>query len=167
MLLKTIQVVIQCFFYVNTLKIIKWGYITLLFLQEIIFIKHNLTTAVMMSAERERSAQTPELSCVSVFRLAQSYIRIYSPSSSATRTKSITDRTSSISRMDCLLNATHNNHSVNLGSTVLCASKSLNTSAVIPWLYSRMRIFFYMSNPYEESFEFEDQVADYHTEVSC
>lgn len=158
----------SAFFYVNALKIIKWWYIALLLLQEIIFIKHNLTTTVnMMSAERERSAQTSELSCVSVFRLAQSYIRIYSPSSSATRTKSITDRTSSISRMDCLLNATHNNHSVNLGSTVLCASKSLNTSAVLPWLYSRMRIFFYMSNPYEESFEFEDQVADYHTEVSC
>ena len=29
-----------------------------------------------------------------------------------------------------------------------------------------MRIFLYVSNPYEESFEFEDQVADYHTEVS-
>ena len=69
--------------------------------------------------------------------------------------------------MDCLLNATLiNNRSADLGNTVLCATKSLNTTAVLPWLISRIRIFFYLSNPYEESFEFQEQVADYHTEVS-
>ena len=36
----------------------------------------------------------------------------------------------------------------------------------IKWLISRLRIFLYLSDPYEESFEFVHQVADYHTEVS-
>lgn len=44
--------------------------------------------------------------------------------------------------------------------------KPLNTSGFLPWLISRSRIFLYLSDPYEESFEFEHQVADYHTEVT-
>lgn len=47
-------------------------------------------------------------------------------------------------------------------------NESFNNSIipVLPWLISRSRIFLYLSNPYEESFEFQEQVADYHTEVS-
>ena len=33
------------------------------------------------------------------------------------------------------------------------------------WALSRLRIFLYLSNPYEESFQYEHQVTDYHTEV--
>ena len=43
--------------------------------------------------------------------------------------------------------------------------KPINTSAISSWLFSRLRIFLYLSDPYEESFEFVHQVADYHTEV--
>jgi hypothetical protein len=42
----------------------------------------------------------------------------------------------------------------------------VNTSDIFPWFISRLRIFLYLSNPYEESYHFEDQVPDYHTEVS-
>ena len=38
-------------------------------------------------------------------------------------------------------------------------------STIFPWFISRLRVFLYFSNPYEESFEFLEQVTDYHTEV--
>ena len=34
------------------------------------------------------------------------------------------------------------------------------------WMINRLRIFLYISNPYEEMFESEAEVADYHEEVS-
>lgn len=49
----------------------------------------------------------------------------------------------------------------------LLVAKQWNVPAFLSWLFSRLRLFLYLSNPYEESFEFEYQVADYHTEVSC
>ena len=42
----------------------------------------------------------------------------------------------------------------------ISANKSL-----FKWIISRVRFFIYASNPYEEMFEFEDQIPDYHTEV--
>ena len=41
-----------------------------------------------------------------------------------------------------------------------------NASNLAPWLVSRMRIFFYLSDPREETFQHVDQVPDYHAEVS-
>ena len=37
---------------------------------------------------------------------------------------------------------------------------------VTQWTVSRLRTFFYLSNPVDEAFQFADQVTDYHTEVS-
>lgn len=66
--------------------------------------------------------------------------------------------------MDTVVNDTFGNVTVNWN--MASDRKPLNTSAFLPWLVSRSRIFLYLSNPYEESFEFEHQVADYHTEVT-
>ena len=48
----------------------------------------------------------------------------------------------------------------------LFVAKQFNGPAFLSWLFSRLRVLLYLSNPYEESFEFEDQVSDYQTEVS-
>ena len=42
---------------------------------------------------------------------------------------------------------------------------SFDGFSITKWFFSRLRVFFYLSDPYEESFEFVHQVADYHTEV--
>lgn len=67
--------------------------------------------------------------------------------------------------MDLLINTTAQNLTNNV-ETLILSPRQLSLSTVISWLFSRLRIFLYLSNPYEESFEFEHQVADYHTEVS-
>lgn len=66
--------------------------------------------------------------------------------------------------MDLFVNTTVQNLTNHAG--VILSTKNLSVSTVLSWLFSRLRIFLYLSNPYEESFEFEHQVADYHTEVS-
>lgn len=43
---------------------------------------------------------------------------------------------------------------------------TIQVAGILPWLSSRLRVFLYLSSPYEESFEFDHQVPDYHTEVS-
>ena len=52
------------------------------------------------------------------------------------------------------------------GGFTLPNERQFSISEIFLWLFSRLRIFLYLSSPYEESFEFEHQVADYHTEVS-
>ena len=52
-----------------------------------------------------------------------------------------------------------------LNLTSLSTADYFNSSAVLRWLISRLRIFLYLSNPYEESFQHENEIADYHTEV--
>jgi hypothetical protein len=42
---------------------------------------------------------------------------------------------------------------------------SVNYTNALPWLISRFKPFFYLSDPREESFETVDQVPDYQTEV--
>lgn len=42
-----------------------------------------------------------------------------------------------------------------------------NNGTFAKWIINRLRIFLYLSDPYEEMFETEDLVPDYHAEVSC
>ncbi len=67
--------------------------------------------------------------------------------------------------MNCFVNNTMENITIHNDCVLLNAQK-FNISAIFLWLFSRLRIFLYLSSPYEESFEFEHQVADYHTEVN-
>jgi len=62
--------------------------------------------------------------------------------------------------MDCLadrLNAT-------CGADV-SQSSGLDSLQILQWSFTRIRTFFYLSNPHEESFEFVDQVPDYNKEM--
>ena len=71
--------------------------------------------------------------------------------------------------LNCHLNDSFDNISLRASSTLFNTADgtgSLNLSTVFPWLTSRLRIFLYLSNPYEESFQFPEQVVDYHTEVT-
>ena len=63
--------------------------------------------------------------------------------------------------MDCLadrLNAT-------CGADV-SQSSGPDSLQMLQWSFTRIRTFFYLSNPHEESFEFVDQVPDYNKEVT-
>lgn len=69
--------------------------------------------------------------------------------------------------MDLYPNATVQSLAIHpADENVLLSGKQLSASKVLSWLFSRLRVFLYLSDPYEESFEYEHEVADYHTEVS-
>ena len=71
--------------------------------------------------------------------------------------------------MDCLVNSTtttSTNWTEGGGAASAAALDfSFNATDVLPWLVSRLRIFLYLSDPREESFQHVHEVADYHTEV--
>merc|ERR1712137_287561 len=62
--------------------------------------------------------------------------------------------------MDCLASGLNET----CGSDIL-ASQSFDPVLTLKWSFSRIRTFFYMSNPYEEMFEFEHQVPEYNKEM--
>ena len=61
--------------------------------------------------------------------------------------------------MDGLVNRTSN-------GTLDALEDSLDVLSVFKWIFSRLRLFLYLSNPSDEAFEHQHQVADYHSEVS-
>merc|ERR1712071_433832 len=62
------------------------------------------------------------------------------------------------SRMDGLVNRTSN-------GTLDALEDSLDVLSVFKWIFSRLRLFLYLSNPSDEAFEHQHQVADYHSET--
>ena len=62
--------------------------------------------------------------------------------------------------MDCLVNTS------TPSSNWSAPNETVDVAKIGKWVFSRLRVFFYLSDPNEEMFEFEQNVADYHTEVS-
>jgi len=68
--------------------------------------------------------------------------------------------------MDSLINTTLVDPMSTLDVMANMTLEQATNRTFTQWMLSRLRIFLYISNPYEEMFESVDQVADYHTEVS-
>ena len=67
--------------------------------------------------------------------------------------------------MDSFVNTTLN-LSANANDLYHVPSMGSNDVTFAKWVVLRLRIFLYLSDPYEEMYEFQHQVPDYHTEVS-